>query len=203
MFFRIKKDPVMNGVSFQKSEGSEAEVCKSTVRFSHFMDILFLADGVAFVVLGSDEFRSETESHVGFGAIAGGVKEPAQSEGLGTFRSDFHRNLIVRTTDAAGLRLEARLDVFEAGFELFERSFLAFDFLVQFVESGVNDLFGNSLLALFEHDAHEFGYKLGFVARIRENVMMNGLSSSRHILPYFLAGAAAPFFLTPYLERPF
>jgi hypothetical protein len=32
---------------------------------------------------------------------------------------------------------------------------------------------------------------------------MESLSSSRHILlPYFLAGAA-PFFLTPYLERPF
>ena len=53
---------------------------KSTVRFGHLVHILFLADGVAFVVLGGNEFRGETFRHVRFRTVAGGIEQPAERE---------------------------------------------------------------------------------------------------------------------------
>ena len=181
----------------------ETEVGESLVGFGHLVRVVLLADSVAFTVLGSNEFGSKAVGHVGFVAVTGGIEEPAESESLGAVRGNFHRNLVVGTTDAAGLDFDAGLDVFEADFELFESSFLAFDLLVEQVKSGVDDLFSDGLLALLEDDTDEFGDEGGMETRIREDGAMESLSSSRHrLLPYFLAGAA-PFFLTPYLERPF
>ena len=164
----------------------ETEVGESLVGFGHLVRIVLLADSVAFTVLGSNEFGSKAVGHVGFVAVAGGIEEPAEGESLGAVRSDFHRNLVVRTTDAAGLDFDARLDVFEAEFELLESGFLAFELLVEFIEGGVNDLFGDGLLALLEHDTDEFGDESGMETRIREDGAMESLSSSRHRLLPFL-----------------
>lgn len=181
----------------------ETEVSESLVGFGHLVRVVLLADSVAFTVLGSNEFGSKAVGHVGFVAVTGGIEEPAESESLGAVRGNFHRNLVVGTTDAAGLDFDAGLDVLEANFKLLERSFLAFDLLVEFFESSVDDLFGDGLLALLKDNTDEFGNESRLVTRIREDGAMEGLSSSRHILPpYFFAGAA-PFFLTPYLERAF
>ena len=66
-----------------------------------------------------------------------------------------------------------------------------------------NPAYRRSWETLLEHDTDEFGDEDRLETRIREDGAMESLSSSRHILlPYFLAGAA-PFFLTPYLERAF
>ena len=181
----------------------ETEVGESLVGFGHLVRVVLLADSVAFTVLGGNEFGSKAFGHVGFVAVTGGIEEPAESESLGAIRGNFHRNLVVGTTDTAGLHFETRLDVLEASFELFESGFLAFNLLVELVKSGVDDLFSDGLLALLEHDTDEFGNEGGVETRIREDGAMESLSSSRHVLsPYFLAGAA-PFFLTPYLERAF
>ena len=107
----------------------ETEVGESLVGFGHLVRVVLLADSVAFTVLGSNEFGSKAVGHVGFVAVAGGIEEPAEGESLGAVRGDFHRNLVVRTTDAAGLDFDARLDVFEAEFELLESVSLPSSFL--------------------------------------------------------------------------
>ena len=150
---------------------------ESLVGFGHLVRIVLLADSVAFTVLGSNEFGSKAVGHVGFVAVAGGIKEPAEGESLGTVRSDFHRNLVVGTTDTARLDFDARLDVFEAEFELFERGFLAFDLLVELFKSSIDDLFSDGLLALLEHDTDEFGNEGRLETRIREDGAMESLSS--------------------------
>ena len=164
----------------------ETEVGESLVGFGHLVRVVLLADSVAFAVLGGNEFGSKAVGHVGFVAVTGGIEEPAESESLGAVRGNFHRNLVVGTTDAARLDFDARLDVLEADFELFECSFLAFDLLVEQVKSGVDDLFGDGLLALLEDDTDEFGDEGGMETRIREDGAMESLSSSRHRLLPFL-----------------
>lgn len=164
----------------------ETEVCECLVGFGHLVRVVLLADSVAFTVLGGNEFSSKAVSHVGFVAVTGGIKEPAESESLGAVRCNFHRNLVVCTTDTAGLHFETRLDVFEAEFELFKRSFRTFELLAEVFESSVDDLFSDGLLALLQHDTDEFGNERGLVTRIREDGAMESLSSSRHRLLPFL-----------------
>jgi len=161
-------------------------VGESLVGFGHLVRVVLLADCVAFAVLGGNEFSSETFSHVGFVAVTSCIEEPAEGESLGAIRSNFHRDLVVCTTNATGLDFDTRLDVFKAHFELFERGFLAFNLLVEEVESGIDDLFSNRLLALLEHDTDEFGDESGMETRIREDGAMESLSSSRHRLLPFL-----------------
>ena len=107
----------------------ETEVGESLVGFGHLVRIVLLADSVAFTVLGSNEFGSKAIGHVGFVAVTGGIEEPTESKSLGAVRSHFHGNLVVGTTDAAGLDFDLGLDIVEADFELLERRFLAFDLL--------------------------------------------------------------------------
>ena len=119
----------------------ETEVGECLVGFGHLVRVVLLADSVAFTVLGSNEFGSKAVSHVGFVAATGGVEEPAESESLGAVRSNFHRNLVVGTTHAAGLHFNLGLDVVEADFELLERSLGTFEFLAELFESGIDNLF--------------------------------------------------------------
>ena len=155
----------------------ETEVSESLVGFGHLVRVVLLADSVAFTVLGSNEFGSKAVSHVWFVAVTGGIKEPTESESLGAVRCNFHRNLVVSTTDTAGLHFKTRLDVFEAEFELFERGFRAFELLAEVFESSVDNLFSDGLLALLQHDTDEFGDEHRLVTRIREDGAMESLSS--------------------------
>ena len=82
---------------------------ESLVGFGHLVRVVLLADSVAFTVLGGNEFGSKAVGHVGFVAVTGGIEEPAESESLGAVRGNFHRNLVVGTTDAARLNFDLGL----------------------------------------------------------------------------------------------
>ena len=147
------------------------------VGFGHLVRVVLLADSVAFAVLGSNQFGSQAVSHVGFVTATGGIEQPAEGESLGAVRGNFHRNLVVGTTDAAGLHFNLGLDIVEADFELLERSLGTFELLAKLFESSIDDLFSDGLLALLEHHTDEFGNESGLVTRIREDRAMESLSS--------------------------
>src|SRR6202007_124111 len=74
---------------------------------------------------------------------------PAYGERLRAVRTDFDGDLVGRTADAAAADLDARLHIVERIVEHTERVLL--QALLDIIERGVDDAFGDRLLAV-EHD---------------------------------------------------
>ena len=75
--------------------------------------------------------------------------QPAQAEGLAAGGADLHGDLVGGAADTAGLDFEAGHDVLKSLLEHLER--IVAGLLLDDVESIVNDLLSNALLAI-QHD---------------------------------------------------
>ena len=78
------------------------------------MDFVTLLHGAATAFGRIEQFAGETLRHGLFRTLLGRFTEPAHGEGHTADRTDFDRNLIVGTTNAAGLDFHQRTDVVQA-----------------------------------------------------------------------------------------
>ena len=153
-------------------------MCKSLVCFCHLVRLFLLLECTAGAVLRVDDLARELFRHGSFTALSGERSHPTKSERLSSLSSYFHRNLIGRAADTASLDLEYRHYVFKSCLEYFERILVFFCFYD--CKCIVNDLLGNTLLAVIHDIVDQFGYKLGVVNRIRQYFSLGNLTSSRH-----------------------
>ena len=151
---------------------------ESLVGFCHLVDVFFLLESAAHAVLGIHDLGCKALRH---GALASCTRirgDPTQTESLASVSAYFHRNLIVGTTYTASLNLKNRHYVIESLGENVQR--ILTHLLLNDLECVVNDNLGNTLLTVQHDVVDELGYKLGVVKRIRQNVSLGNLTSSRH-----------------------
>lgn len=146
----------------------ETEVGEGTVCLGHFVNIIALADGVAGVVGSILDLVGESDVH--WGALFGTseVDEPTHAERFGAAGVYFQRNLVGRSTDTAGLHLDAGLGVFDGAVDDLERvdGISAF---IGAVNSGVDDTLGEGALAVFHHLGDQATDNLAVELRILVN----------------------------------
>src|SRR5690606_12397633 len=88
-----------------------AVVREGLVGLGHAMDLLALLDRAAAAFGRVAQFGGELARHGGPAALAGGLGQPAHGERHAAGGADLDRDLVGRTTDAAGLDLHGRRDV--------------------------------------------------------------------------------------------
>src|SRR5690606_24362821 len=91
--------------------GSPAVVRERLVGLCHAVHVFLLAHGTTAVVRGLDQLVGELLEHAATAAGAGVLDEPADGQGLPTLGTHLDGHLVVRATHAAGLDLDAGLDV--------------------------------------------------------------------------------------------
>src|SRR5699024_2177144 len=91
-----------------------AVVSEGAVGLSHLVDVLATLHGRAEAVGGIENLVGETLHHGVLATLAAEGDEPTQSQGGGTARTDVDRELVGRTTDAAGANPAGRLDAGES-----------------------------------------------------------------------------------------
>ena len=143
---------------------SITEMSESLVGLGHLVGILALLHGVTSVVGSIHDLGSQTLSHGLLTTAAAVSGQPTQTQSLAAGGADFQRNLIVCTTDTAGLALEAGHDVLHRLLESFQR--IVAGLLLNHGESLVNDLLSDALLAIQHHAVDQTGDHLGIVNRI-------------------------------------
>ena len=151
---------------------------KRLVGFRHAMRVFTLLGGAAGTVACIEDFSRETFLHGALGTGAAVSREPAQTEGLAAFRTDFDRNLVSGAAHAAGLYLQQRHDVLHGLLKHLEGFFAGL--FTDNIERAVDDLLGNALLAVIHDIVDKTCYKLGIVKRIRQNISFCDLASSWH-----------------------
>src|SRR5262249_3889263 len=139
-------------------------------------------------------------------ASVGEFHDPAERERVLAVGGNFQRHLIRGTTDAAGLRLDARLGVVHGALEDFNGAARRILFRNGFERAGYDALRG-ALLAGHHDGVHEAGDERVVVFAVVGDGTLGGLTSAGHVslfLKNYFAGApafAAFGFFTPYLER--
>src|SRR5690606_25362412 len=113
-------------------------------------------DRLAATVHRVHQFTRETADHDLLAALAGGIDQPADGEGLLTLGTHFHGHLIGGATDAARTHLDGGTDVFERAMEHLDGVLLGP--LLDDFEGAIDDAFGGRLLAVLHERVHEFGY---------------------------------------------
>ena len=140
--------------------------------------------GAAAVVGGIHDLAGQTLGHGTLTTGAGISRQPAQTEGLTTGGTDFHRHLIGGTADAAGLGLQAGHDILHGLVKNIER--LIAGLVLDHVERAVNDLLGNTLLAVEHHAVDELGHEDAVVHGIGQNFSLGNITSSGHFASLLL-----------------
>ena len=153
-------------------------VSESLVRLCHLVGILALLNSTAQVVAGIHDLASQTLTHGLLRTSARVLGDPAKAQGLTTLRTNFHRDLIGGAAYTASLNFERRHDVLHRLGEYFQR--FTSGLLTDNIESTVNNLLRNALLAV-EHDrVYQLGDELGIIKRIGQNVSLGDITSSWH-----------------------
>ena len=163
----------------------EAEVREGLVGFSHTMDFVTLLHGAATAFGRVEQFAGETLRHGLFRTLLGRFTEPAHGEGHTADRTDFDRNLIVGTTNAAGLDFHQRTDVVQGGGEHFQGVLagLFFDLL----EGAVNDAFGHGLLAVKHDHVDELGNFDAAELRVGKHFALRNFATTGHLISSFVS----------------
>src|SRR5665213_2127001 len=94
-----------------------AVVREGAVRVRHAVRIFAFLDCLAAAVHRIHEFARQALTHGVLAALAGGFDQPANGKGLLALGTDFNRNLIGRTTNAARAHFNRRTNVVERGME--------------------------------------------------------------------------------------
>src|SRR5512138_587019 len=97
---------------------------KSLVGFGHLVCIFALLDGVAATVRGVEDLAGELVLHGLLATRRGVADQPADGQSGPAIRTHLDVNLVVRSTDAAALDLEGRLDVVDGLLEELDRIIL-------------------------------------------------------------------------------
>ncbi len=168
------------------------------------MRVFALLHGIAAVVRGVHQLGRQTGVHRVLRTATGGGDQPADRERLGALRTNLDRNLVGRTADAAAADLDARLHVGKRIVEHLDRIALGARF--DHVESGIDDAFGDGLLAVQHDRIHELGENDITELRVRQDLALLGATTTGHLcLPSDLSvrGALPNYFgrFAPYLER--
>ena len=142
------------------------------------MRLFLFLDGTAGIVHGIHDFSGKALSHRLFAAGSGIRCNPAQTERHTSFRLHVHRNLIGRTADTSCLDLSHRHDVVHGCSEALKRILAQLFF--HDLKCVIHDFLRHALLAVIHDVVHQPGNKLGIVHRIRQNVSLGYLASSRH-----------------------
>ena len=138
------------------------------------MSILAALDRSTEAVGGIQDLIGETLSHGLLTTGAGEVGQPAQGQSVRTSRLHFDRNLVGSATDAAGANLEGWTDVVKSALKHCHR--LLISLFLDHIESGVDDVFGDRLLAVEQNLVDELCHNSGTVNRIRQQLMLLGRS---------------------------
>src|SRR5690606_28668310 len=196
------------GASFSFA-GLPAVVREGAVGLSHLVRVFTLLDSGAAVVGSIQQLAAQTLDHGGLVALAGGSNQPADRQSLTTVRTNLDRNLVGRTTDAAGADFHVRRNVVERLVEESQRLLLRLR--LNLIQGTVDDRLSDRLLAV-EHDGvHELGYDEITELRIRVDFALFCTVASGHVLCLSIVGLAVtvtpepviPYFgrFAPYLER--
>ena len=153
-------------------------LCKRLVCLCHLVCIVTLLAGTAGVVQCIENLSCQTLLHCFFVPQSGILGDPAQTQSLTAFRTNFHRNLVCGTAHTASLYFQNRHYIVHSLLEHFQ-CILAGLFSND-VECTVNNLLGNALLAVYHHIVDETGYELGVVNRILQHVTFCDFTSSWH-----------------------
>src|SRR5215218_5840403 len=92
-----------------KNRGLPPVVGKGLVGLGHAMRVFLLLDGAAAVLRGLEQLAGEAGPHRLLAAGLRNLDDPAHGKGQLAARADFHRDLVGRAADAAGLDLDRRL----------------------------------------------------------------------------------------------
>src|SRR5207237_7824723 len=159
-----------------------AVVCERFVRFRHLVRVFALLDRVAAVVRRVHDLACELVDHRLLAAAVRVADQPADGESGAARRANFDRNLIVRSTDAAALDLERRLDVVDGLLEQLEGVVLGAVF--DLAKSTIELALSHRLPSLAHERVDELGDELAVVDRIRQDLALRNFTSSRHWLTY-------------------
>ena len=190
-FWIFKRNP-KNDSGFDVSENgkSEPEVCESLVRFCHLVNVLFLFESGALLIAGIKNFAGEPFLHGALAPCACIKHDPAQTESLAAFRTDFEGNLIGGTADTASLDFQNGHDVVHCFLEYFKR--LTAGLFTNDIESTVAGLLSRAAFAVEHNLVDELGYELAAVNRIIKNFPLGNKTSPGHSLPPYFLGRFAP-----------
>src|SRR5262245_19414274 len=150
------------------------------VRFGHAVRVLALLHRAAPRVRRVHEFVRQLLLHrLSVAARTGVPDDPPDAERQPPVRIYFDRHLVVRAADAARLHLEARLDVVDRLFEHLQR--IVARLVLDDVEALVDDAFSGAPLTVAHDAVDELAHERALIDRIRWNVSLRYLSSTRHI----------------------
>ncbi len=138
------------------------------------MSILAALDRSTEAVGGIQDLVGETLSHGLLTTGAGEIGQPAQRQGVGAVRLDLDRHLVGGATDTAGANLKGRTDVVQGALEHSHR--LLVGLLLDHIERGVDDVFGDRLLAVKQNLVDELRHHGGTVDRIGQHDVLLGRS---------------------------
>jgi hypothetical protein len=167
--------------------------------------VFALLDGGTAIGGSIHQLGSETFTHGVLVAAARSAGQPADRKSLLAIGTDLDRNLVGRTTDAAGANLNFRGHIVHGIVEDADR--FALQLVLDDIEGAIDDTLGDRLLAV-EHDViHELREIAISELRVRMNLAFLCAVTTRHgRLPYL--GRLAPYLerrclrsLTPWVSR--
>jgi len=146
------------------------------------VNFITLLDRTAAILRGFQHFSSQTLTHRLLGTLAGRFTQPAHGQRSTTGRTDFYRNLVVGTTNAAGLHFDHRLDVAHGSTKHLQRILAGLG--GDDIESAINNALGDRLLAALHDGVDELGNFDIAELRIRQNVTFGNFATTGHINLY-------------------
>src|SRR5699024_8463051 len=114
-----------------KGKTLPSEMCESLVSFSHLVGIITFLASSASIVQSIHDLAGKTFLHGLFGTGSCISGEPSQTQGLSSFGTDLHRDLVGSAADTTGLNLQNGHDVFECfgkSIECIFTSLFSYDF---------------------------------------------------------------------------
>jgi len=139
-------------------------VGEGLVGVGHAVGVELFLDGVAGLLVSINQFGDELLGKSVIRTVAtsaGGVDNPAESEGLLPITPDRHRDLIAGATDTTRANLHLRFDVFEGFGKISD--FVGLGFLLQKSQGIINLFGGDGFLAIGHDGVDELGDHLTVV----------------------------------------
>src|SRR5699024_1389528 len=183
--------PVSGGGSVGAGHGrprpslSPAVVREGLVRLGHLVGVLATLHRGPEAVARVEDLVHEALGHRLLATLTGVADEPAQRERRRAAGLDLDRDLVGRTTDAAGLVLQGRLDVVQCALERLHR--VGAGLLAAALEGVVDDGLGDGLLALDEDLVDQLRHQRGLVDGVDDERALRSGTLARHYFFSFLA----------------
>lgn len=124
-----------------------SEVSESLVGIGHAVRVLTLGDRSTFLAVSCHQFIGQLDGGCSSLLFANGTEDPTERKGLLSILVDLHGNLVRRTADSLRTNLDIRFHVLDRLFEDFD-GWPILDLLSDFIQSIVEDVVGDSLLAI-------------------------------------------------------